>query len=244
MLLATPRSTNMLLFRCLLMTLQGELAGTSELTLQQDKPQLTSRGFQVIVVDYRDNESLKFALRGVDTVISTVTGSPQIELIKAAVSVRVRRFAPAEFEGPPGHRPANDPLDRGRTLALQWLNHYKEFIESTRFVCGIFFERFQPGGLAQASIGGTSGFNGEGDYILNARTMQAQAPAYDKDNNSTVAICMTAARDVAKFVTKAIDLRQWPAELRMAGQRILVKDLVATVSQLRGEYSTRTSSDS
>jgi hypothetical protein len=188
------------------------------------------------VVDYGDQESLKFALRGIDTVISTVTGSAQIELIKAAVSVRVRRFAPAEFEGPPSLRPANDPLDRGRTLALSWLNHYSQFVQSTRFVCGILYERFQPGGLAQSSMGGTSNFSGEGDYIVNCRSMQAQVPAYDTENNSNVAICMTAAQDVARFVTKAIDLKQWPAELRMSGQRVLVKDLVATVSQLKGMW--------
>lgn len=186
------------------------------------------------VVDYDDLESLKYALRGIDTIISTVTGPAQIELIKAAVSVRVRRFAPAEFEGPPQLRPANDPLDRSRSLALHWLNHYSQFIQSTRFVCGILYERFQPGGLAQSSIGLSSGFSGEGDYIMNCRSMEAQVPAYDDENNSNVAICMTAAQDVGRFVTKAIDLQQWPAELRMCGHRVLVKDLVATVSRLKG----------
>ncbi|KAK3052402.1 hypothetical protein LTR09_006612 [Extremus antarcticus] len=199
------------------------------------KQQLTTKGYQVTVVDYDDADSLKYALRGIDTVISTVTGAPQVELIKAAVSVRVRRFAPAEFEGLPQLRPANDPLDRHRSLALHWLNHYSQFVQSTRFVCGILYERFQPGGLAQSIMGLSSGFSGEGDYIMNCRTMEAQVPAYDAENNSDVAICMTAAQDVGRFVTKAIDLKQWPAELRMCGQRILVKDLVATVSRLKGQ---------
>lgn len=152
------------------------------------------------------------------------------------MSVRVRRFAPAEFEGPPQLRPANDPLDRSRSLALHWLNHYSQFIQSTRFVCGILYERFQPGGLAQSSIGLSSGFSGEGDYIMNCRSMEAQVPAYDGQNNCNVAICMTAAQDVGRFVTKAIDLQQWPAELRMCGHRVLVKDLVATVSRLKGNF--------
>jgi len=187
-------------------------------------------------VDYDDLDSLKYSLRGIDTVISTVTGAAQIELIKAAVSVRVRRFAPAEFEGLSQLRPANDPLDRNRSLALHWLNHYSQFIQSTRFVCGILYERFQPGGLARSAIGSTSGFYGEGDYIMNCRTMEAQVPAYDADNNSQVAICMTAAQDVGRFVTKAIDMKQWPAELRMTGQRMFVKDLVATVARLKGMF--------
>lgn len=177
---------------------------------------------------------MKFALRGIDTVVSTVTGRNQIELIKAALSVRVRRFAPAEFEGPPQLRSANDPLDRGRTVALQWLAHYSQAIESTRFVCGILYERFQPGGLQQSQIGLNSSFSGEGDYIINCRSLDAQVP--DSEDSPQVAICMTAAQDVAKFVTKAIDLPQWPAELRMCGQRVLVKDLVTTIQSWRGEH--------
>jgi len=46
-------------------------------------------------------------------------------------------------------------------------------------------------------------------------------------------MCMTAATDVARFVTKALDLPQWPPELRMCGQRVLVKDVVALVQQLK-----------
>jgi hypothetical protein len=93
----------------------------------------------------------------------------------------------------------------------------------------------QPGGLAQSGIGLSSGFGDEGNYIMNCRLMEAQVPAYDDDNDSNVTICMTAAQDVARFVTRAIDLQQWPAELRMCGHRVLVKDLVATVSRLKGK---------
>ena len=205
------------------------------LILLQEQPQLTQGGCQVSVVDYRDIETLKYALRGIDTVISTVTGQTQIELIKAAVSIRVRRFIPAEFEGLPQLRNSNDPLDRGRTLARQFLQHYAQFIESTTFVCGIFYERFQPGGLQHTRIGLTSGLCGEGDYIMDCRNMHAKVPAYDADEKMTVTICMTAAQDVARFVTKALDLPQWPAELRMVGQRVLVKDLVELVQHLKGE---------
>lgn len=204
------------------------------LTSEQEKPQL-SESYQVAVVDYSDLKSLQFALRGVDTVISTVTGPNQIELIRAAVSVRVRRFAPAEFEGLPQLRPANDPLDRGRTLARQWLAHYRQHIQTTTFVCGILYERFQPGGLRQSQMGRTSGFAGEGDYIMNCRTMAAQVPCYNANNEPNVTICLTAAQDVGKFVTKAIDLPQWPLELRMCGQRVVVRDLVLLVQRLKGK---------
>lgn len=146
----------------------------------------------------------------------------------------MRRFAPAEFEGPPQLRAANDPLDRGRTVARQWLEHFASNIQSTAFVCGILYERFQPGGLAQSQIGMTSGLSGEGDYIMNCRRLTAQAPAYDHNNESNATICMTAAQDVARFVTQSLDLRTWPSELRMHGQRIQVKDLVLQVQRLTG----------
>ena len=198
----------------------------------------------VSTVDYNDIESLKYALRGVDTVISTVTGRAQIDLITAAVSVRVRRFAPAEFEGLPQLRAANDPLDRSRTLARQWLQQNAHIIESTTFVCGILYERFQPGGLQQSRMGLTCGFSGEGDYIMNCRNMDAIVPAYDgsSPNSSNVTICITAAQDVARFVTRAIELPRWPPELRMSGQRVLVKDLVALVQRLKGLLTSFTDS--
>ena len=204
------------------------------LTCLQAQPQLNNAGYQVSVIDYSDVETLKFALRGIDTVISTVTGPNQIELIRAAVASRVRRFAAAEFEGLPQFRSPTDPLDRNRSIAQQWLSYYSQHIQSTTFVCGILYERFQPGGLQQSRMGTTSGFSGEGDYIMNCRIMDAQVPAYDADNIPNVTVCLTAAQDVGRFVTKAIDLKQWPEELRMCGQRVAVKDLVASVQTLKG----------
>lgn len=146
---------------------------------------------------------------------------------------------PAEFEGLPQLRTANDLLDRGRLLARQHLQHYAQLIQSTSIVCGIFYERFQPGGLQHTRIGMSSGLSGEGDYIMNCRNMAAKVPAYDAQNNMNVTICMTAAQDVARFVTKALDMPQWPAELRMTGQRVLVKDLVELVQRLKGLFTTR-----
>jgi hypothetical protein len=66
---------------------------------------------------------------GIDTVISTVTGDPQLRLIEAAVQCRVRRFAPAEFEGQPGLRSQNPVLDRGKSAALSLLRYYQGHIQ-------------------------------------------------------------------------------------------------------------------
>lgn len=145
-------------------------------------------------MDYNDADNLKYALRGIDTVISTVTGPNQIHLIKAAVSARVRRFAPAEFEGPPQLRPPNDPLDRQRTVALSWLRHYQNNIEHTVFVCGIFYERFQPGGLPRALIARNTGYHGEGSYIFDVARMSAESPSLSPSNQPDVMICMTSVR--------------------------------------------------
>lgn len=105
------------------------------LFLLTQKPQhqsaLISQGYQCQVVDYEDPRSLQHALMGIDTVISTVTGKPQLRLIEAAVQCRVRRFAPAEFEGQPGLRGQNVVLDRGKNEALALLQYYQGHIQYT-----------------------------------------------------------------------------------------------------------------
>ena len=164
-----------------------------------------------------------------------MTGANQILLIKAAVSARVRRFAPAEFEGLPQLRPTNDPLDRQRTNALNWLRHFRGSIQHTVFACGIFYERFQPGGLPRALIARNVGYLGEGSYIMDCARMTAESPALGASNQPDVTICMTSIRDVARFVTKAIDLATWPLELRMCGERVTVHNLTVLVQRLRSK---------
>lgn len=197
------------------------------------------KGFQVSVIDYDDDEDLDYALRGVDTIISTVTGFNQIALLKAAVRTRVRRFAPAEFEGLPHLRPSGSPLDRTRTDVLRLLTALGGRIQWTVFVCGIFYERFQPGGLKSSLLGATSGIDGEGDYIMNLREMTAQVPGMSPRGQRDVMLCLTALQDVARFVTKAIDMPVWPRELRMYGERVSVCSLVGAVETLKGMQDVR-----
>ncbi|KAK5116966.1 hypothetical protein LTR62_006687 [Meristemomyces frigidus] len=213
--------------------IQRDTAHPVVLLSREEKPEL-SRTHQVTVVDYASPQSLQFALRGIDTVISTVVGQNQVELIKAAVAVHVRRFAPAEFGGPPGLRPHDNPLDRGRHAGRSWIAHFSQHIETTVFVCGILYEHFQPNGLGQTRMGLGSGMSKEGDFVMNCRAMSAQVPAYNANGQPDVTICMTAAEDVARFVTRALDMPQWPAEMRMRGERIKLKDLVGLVQQMKG----------
>lgn len=173
---------------------------------------------------------------GVDTVISTVTGNAQLRLIEAAVACRVRRFVPAEFEGQPSLRTQNSVLDRGRAAALALLQHYRGNIQSTVFVCGVFYERFSVNGMVSLHIGVNTGFSNEGDYIANPRSMTAVAPVYDSRRNLSV-VCLTSVYDVARFVVRSLDMLSWPKEMTMYGERTTVQNLIETMQACRGEFA-------
>jgi hypothetical protein len=198
----------------------------------QHQTVLISQGYQCQIVDYKSSSSLQHALTGVDTVISTVTGKPQLRLIDAAIQCRVRRFAPAEFEGQPGLRAPNTILNRGKSSALARLQQYAAYIQSTAFVCGVFYERFAVGGLRAHNIGGNIA-SGEGDFIADLRNMTAVAPIYDAANNLSH-ICLTSIYDVAKFVVRSLDIPHWPVEMSMCGDRMSVNALIELVKTCRG----------
>ena len=202
----------------------------------QPVPGLTAKGWQVLVVDYNNSSDLRFKLAGVDTVISTVSGNAQLNLIEAAASARVRRFAPSEFGGPPALRPQGDPLDNHRRAAILRLSQ----LESTGmkfavFTCGIFYERFAPGGMASSQIGVNSNIGQEGDYIMNIRRSTAQLPYNASDGHSAM-VCVTGARDVAQFVVAALSLSSWPREFRMRGERMSVRELVSVAEHVLGKF--------
>lgn len=202
----------------------------------QPKPQLSARGWQVVVVNYDEShrQELAFKLAGVSVVVSVISSPPQITLIDAAAQAGVRRFAPAEFEGPAALRPQQDALDRGKRLALERLRYYYQTrgMEYTSFVCGILYERFAPGGMYASRIGLRSGIGAEGDYLVNISQRKAQIPY--GTNGQPAIISLTSAEDVGKFVAAAISLPQWPPELRMSGDRMNVSRLVQIVETVRG----------
>lgn len=170
---------------------------------------------------------------GVDTIISTVTGNAQLRLIEAAVASRVRRFVPAEFEGRPSLRTQNGLLDRGRAAALALLQHYHGYIQSTVFVCGVFYERFSVNGMVSLRIGVNTGYGNEGDYIADPRNMTAVAPVYDSSRNLSK-LCLTSVYDVARFVVRALDMPTWPAEMSMCGEKMTVQNVIETIQSCRG----------
>lgn len=196
---------------------------------------MTARGWQVIQVTYSSASDLRYTLAGVDTVISTINGDAQLALIDAAAAANVRRFAPAEFEGSPTARPINDVFDFGRRAALSRLQHYESWgMGFTVFTCGVFYERFGPGGMRASQIGVRSAIGGEGEYIMDIRNGRAKIPCFNSAGQP-VYVCMMSARDVARFVVAALDLSSWPRELRMKGERMTVSDIVSIGEALRGE---------
>ena len=154
-----------------------------------------------------------------------VSGSAQLMLIEAARKAGVHRFAPAEFAGSSLYRPPGDPLDHGQSQALSRLQLYEsQGMTYTVLACGILYDRFAPGGTATANIGGYSGANAEGDYLMNVRLARAQIP-HDSSGEAAV-LCMTSAQDVGRFVVAALDIPEWPRELRMCGERMNVLEVV------------------
>jgi len=187
----------------------------------------------VVVVDYDSQTDLLYALRGTDLVISTVSGSPQINLIDAASRAEVRRFCPSDFEGPPTRRRGNeDPFDRGRAAALDYLREIsrrntRRPMLFTTFTCGVFYERFARGGLASKGIGLGTGLEQQGAYLLDIERNTGEVI----ENNAAgqpVYLCLTSIVDVARFVVAAIGLgiNNWPAEFRMRGDRRTVTQII------------------
>ena len=188
-----------------------------------------------MIVNYASThgQELAFKLAGVNTVISMISGPAQITLIDAAARAGVRRFAPAEFEGPAVLRPQSDALDRGKRAALERLRYYQtRGMQYTSFVCGILYERFSPGGMIARAIGLRSGIGAEGDYLVHISQRRAQIPYGTNGRPGT--ICMTSARDVGRFVAAALNLQQWPPELRMRGDRMDISRLVQIIEAIRG----------
>jgi hypothetical protein len=194
---------------------------------------------QVAVVDFGNVADLRYALQGVDLLISTISGAEQLNLIDAAKRARVRVFVPSEFEGSISHRPATDPLDRGSHAALELLKQCQQSkpnpMQYTVFSCGLFMERFGPGGLQAYNLGASTGVQNSNDYLVDIS--QAAGEIIETGPNGRPAqVVLTSVYDVARFVAAAIELgpNTWPREFKMRGDQMTVRDLVATCSNVRG----------
>ncbi|KAJ4133563.1 hypothetical protein NW768_005149 [Fusarium equiseti] len=201
---------------------------------RSQRPEYEALDVQVLVVDYDDEDTLLFALHGVNLVICTFSGNEQLNLINAAARNGVQFFVPSEFEGSIDKRPENDELNpyshQARQLLRRWARSSQ--MKWTVFSCGIFMERFLTDGLGSVSIGYGSNLAMPGSYLVDMNSYTAE---YVEKNarGHTVRVCMTSVYDLAQFVVAAIDLgpANWPRELTMRGDRLSVRDVVGQCSR-------------
>ena len=113
------------------------------------------------------------------------------------------------------------------------LQHYRGYIQSTVFVCGILYERFSANGMLSHRIGVNTGIGNEGDFIADLRNMTATAPVYDASQN-LASLCLTSAYDVGRFVVRSLDMPSWPHEMSMCGERMTVNALIDVMTAVRG----------
>ncbi|ODH46303.1 hypothetical protein GX48_07610 [Paracoccidioides brasiliensis] len=107
------------------------------------------------------------------------------------------------------------------------------------FACGIFYERFAPGGMASFQIGKSTRIDAEGDYLMNIRAMTTEIP-YFIVMGDPVCVCMTSAQDLVRYIVAALDLPQWPTEFRVYGERMTLSDVVNVVENVRGVHFEKT----
>ncbi|KAK3373451.1 hypothetical protein B0T24DRAFT_261357 [Lasiosphaeria ovina] len=201
---------------------------------EQDFP-----GCQVAQVDFSNVDELRYTLLGVDLLISTISGSQQLDLIDAARQARVRLFVPSEFEGDVEHRPADDPLDRHSHAARDLLDHWAQSTTNnmryTIFSCGIFMERFAPGGLEQYRMGAGSGLQTPNDYLINVGEATGEI-VEGAASGRPARVSLTSVYDLARFVAAAIEVgpANWPREYRIRGDSLTVRDILATCEAVRG----------
>ncbi|KUI58435.1 hypothetical protein VP1G_05698 [Cytospora mali] len=224
--------------------LAREIAQTASTVLvlsTREHPEFQHLGAQVAVVDYTNVEELRYSLQGVDLIISTVSGAPQLNLIDAARRARVRTFVPSEFEGALAGRPtSNDPLGRGSEAALSLLQQWSQprspshAMRYTVFSCGVFYERFAPGGLAFLNISTGSNVQNSGDYLVSFDNGTAEIVEFNA-HGVPIVVSMTSVYDVARFVAAAVEVgpSNWPREFKMRGDQLSVRDIYRACSSVR-----------
>lgn len=175
--------------------------------------------------------------------ISTVSGGAQLSLIEAAAAAEVRLFIPSSFSGPRQSSPLLSPdADFVSALNLLASQQGRTSMRHTIITCGIFFERFGPGGLSASEISRSGnpneGIGHEGDFLVDIREGTAMVPFRTADQPEKY-ICVTGARDVARYIVAALqrkpDISKWPAEFKFFTERISITELLEMCARARGE---------
>jgi len=215
----------------------------------QTNPGLKERDWQVLVVSYENQPALSYTLKGIDVVISTISGEAQLALADAAAIAQVRHFIPSGFSGPQqcAPRTIRAPTNEWHTLISRLDYHeLQSAMRYTMFTCGVFYEQFGPGGLNGMQISTVlsqnAGIGDEGAFIVDLRAGKTTVPIVPGGHQEAV-ICMTSARDVARYIVAAMqtyeDTTMWPNEFKFCTERLTMSELLNICSRVRGTYYVR-----
>ncbi|KAG9945399.1 NAD(P)-binding protein, partial [Aureobasidium melanogenum] len=187
------------------------------------------QGTTWIQVDYRSQAQLMHALKGVHTLLSFVTeqedpDSPlQKNLIKAAIEVGVKRFAPNEW-ATSGIVSWYSYKSETRRY-LQELNKEHQVIEYTLFQCGLFLNYL------------TSPYKS----AKHLRQMQTpfdyhQGRCIIAEGGNDSRITFTTVQDLAQVVARAIDYEHpWPVVGGISGVEMSLKQMIELGEKIRGK---------
>ncbi|PSR74421.1 hypothetical protein PHLCEN_2v9833 [Hermanssonia centrifuga] len=190
---------------------------------------LQSRGAEVIAVSYDDPTSLENALRGVHTVISTISDggninasvTSQLALLQASVQAGAKRFAPSEFNARPSR--SNDPIELYTYKAVVTEAVKNSGLEYTLFESGIFMNY-----LASGTKG--VGYLNPLKFVFDVENYSAKIPG---DGNSEIS--WTRGEDVGAFVAASLELESWPEVSWMAGDRKSFNEILKLAEKIRGK---------
>jgi len=179
-------------------------------------------------------------------VISTISGEAQLALADAAAIAQVRHFVPSGFSGPQQCAPQTVAASTNEWQTLiSRLDHHESHsaMRYTIFTCGIFYEQFGPGGLNGMQISTVlsqnAGIGDEGAFLVDLRAGKTTIPIVPGGRQEAV-ICMTSARDVARYIVAAMqtyeETAMWPNEFKFCTERMTMSELLNICSRVRGPY--------
>ncbi|CAF0850072.1 unnamed protein product [Rotaria sordida] len=190
-------------------------------------PDLTTKGVDVVKVNYSDHRSLVFELQGVHTVIVCLNGidesaiKSQLNLLDACIEAKVKRFAPSEWAG---KSDANSVMQFYSELKIPIRNKVKASgIEFTIFMTGLFMDYFASPQRASPSLP---------PLIIGVDFNKCEANIVGTGDEP---FCTTRVDDVGRFVATALDLEKWDEEMGMVGSRTTWNQLIKLGEQVRGK---------
>ncbi|KAK5628945.1 hypothetical protein RRF57_004660 [Xylaria bambusicola] len=207
--------------------------GKHEIIIFSRNPEPTAAsvsGVQWQVVDYNDKEALVEALRGIHTVLSFIqllsdhNQRAQKNLIDAAISAGVKRFAPSEYGS------------RGLENMAWWQGKQKvrEYLEEVnRDETAIEYTLFQPGLFL--------------DYLAfphkTAKYLDPLQTVFDFKNRRAIIVdghqdaimTLTTVADTAAIIAQAVGCDgKWPTEGGICGNRVSISQILEIGHRVRG----------